>query len=365
MRVVESIQVSQPVLDAYQEIAVYVRNLLHCEYALVAMAEEDSIRVKGCACRDGETYGNLASELIASLGDWGPMVVDDARLITAPILIGNHAAGVLVGYSSTPGTFTVGDLESLTTYSRVAAGILANAAIEASETRTAFTTEELLHFSRLVTMGELSACFAHEVTNPLTLILGNVRVIQESLTAGHPLHSNFDVIDRAASRIEEMAKRMLDFGKKKQSRVGRCDIGELIADALRFVQPHIRLNFIEVNVDVESQLPTVMADRWHVMQAIINLLHNAADAMAAVEHRALSITATRENGDVKIVVSDTGPGIAQCHLPRVFEPFFTTKGEKGTGLGLYIAKQVIDEYRGTIDVQTSDRGTSFTISLPL
>src|SRR5215470_4445659 len=77
--------------------------------------------------------------------------------------------------------------------------------------------EELFHFSRLITMGQLSACFAHEASNPLTLIRGHLRFIDESLSADHPLRANLEVIDRASRRIEDMAKHMLDFGKKKNS----------------------------------------------------------------------------------------------------------------------------------------------------
>ena len=77
-----------------------------------------------------------------------------------------------------------------------------------SETRTSFSADELLHFSRLITIGELSASFAHEVTNPLMLIRGHLRFVEESLTEDHPLRINFEVIDRASRRIEEMAKRM-------------------------------------------------------------------------------------------------------------------------------------------------------------
>src|ERR1700756_5622193 len=97
---------------------------------------------------------------------------------------------------------------------------------ERGSTRTNFNPDELLHFSRLITIGELSACFAHEVTNPLMLIRGHVRFVEESLAADHPLRMNFDVIARASHRIEEMARHMLDFSRKRGRRTERCDIAE-------------------------------------------------------------------------------------------------------------------------------------------
>src|SRR5262245_12266114 len=155
--------------------------------------------------------------------------------------------GVLIGYSAQTGAFTAGHLDKLMGYSQVAAGILANVAIEAAaDVKTSLNTDEIIHLFRLITLGEFSACFAHEVKNPLTLIRGHLRFIDESLSEEHPLRTNFEAIDRASCRIEEMTKRMLDFSKKRVRRIEPCDIANLISDALRFVQPYIRPKFIDV-----------------------------------------------------------------------------------------------------------------------
>ena len=366
VKVIEPNTAALPYLGPYKEVALYVRELLKCDYALVAIPEKDSIRIQAIAGSERETSRNLAADLISRLRDWGPVVVDDSRLIAVPVTCGGHVRGVLVGYSSKPGTFTTNDLEKLMAYSHVAAGMIADATQEISgETRTTFSPDELLHFSRLITIGELSACFAHEVTNPLMLIRGHLRFVEDSLTPDHPLRINFEVIDRASRRIEEMAKRMLDFSKKRTRRTEPCAIAELVSDALRFVQPYVRARFIDVQVHLEPQLPIVEIDRWQLVQALVNLLQNAADAMAEPDRRILSITARIEEDQMRIMVSDTGPGIASANVSKIFEPFFTTKGERGTGLGLFITKQVVEEHRGTINVQTGDRGTTFVVSLPL
>src|SRR5947209_5611436 len=168
-----------------------------------------------------------------------------------------------------------------------ATGTLMNATGQRGLTRTNFSADELLHFSRLITIGELSACFAHEVTNPLTLIRGHVRFVEESLPADHPLRVNFAVIERASRCIEEMAKRMLDFSKKRTRRTEACEIEELISDSVRFVQPYLRNHYIDVQVQLDPALPAVDLDRWQMVQAIINLLQNAADAMAESDKRVL------------------------------------------------------------------------------
>jgi signal transduction histidine kinase len=87
--------------------------------------------------------------------------------------------------------------------------------------------------------------------------------------------------------------------------------------------------------------------------------------MTDLDRRILSVSARVEDAHMRITISDTGTGIASGNVARIFDPFFTTKGERGTGLGLYITKQVIEAHHGTIKIQTGDRGTSFVISLPL
>lgn len=248
---------------------------------------------------------------------------------------------------------------------KFAARTLANTPAARGSTRTNFSPDELLHLSRLITIGELSACFAHEVTNPLMLIRGHVRFVEESLPADHPLRINFDVIDRASRRIEEMAKRMLDFGRKRTPRTEACEIDELISDALRFIQPYLRTEYIDIQVHLDADLPTINLDRWQMVQAVVNILQNAADAMAEAEKRVLSIASRIEGNVIRILISDTGTGIAAANVRRIFEPFFTTKGERGTGLGLFITKQVVEDHKGTITVETGSRGTTFVISLPL
>jgi signal transduction histidine kinase len=232
-------------------------------------------------------------------------------------------------------------------------------------TRTNFTADELLHFSRLITIGQLSACFAHEIKNPLMLIKGHLRLFEEGLPADDPLRINFEVIDRATRRIEEMAKWLLDFSRDRTPRTEKFDVAELVSDAVHFTQPYFRSQNIDVETHVEPGLPLVPVDRWQMIQALVNVLQNAVDAMAGVDRRVLSIGAGIEGNQVRIAISDTGTGIAPASLPFIFVPFFTTKGEHGTGLGLCITKQVIEQHAGTIAVQTGDCGATFIISLPL
>lgn len=365
MKVIEPNPALQAYRGAYQEIAVYVRELLQCDCALVALPGKDSIRIQGYAAIEGETYDANAADVVSQLRDWGPVVVDDARLIAAPVCCGDHVLGVLIGFSSSPGKFTADDLSKLMQYTHVAAGVFSTATFETPEGSRSLGVEDLLHFSRLITMGELSSSFAHEVANPLTLIRGHIRFIEETLQPDDPMRANFDVIVRASRRIEEMSSRMLDFSKKRRRRIETFHLADLISDAIRFVQPYYRPTFLDAQVQVDAQLPSIRGDRWQIMQAVVNIIQNATDAMAGVDRRVLTIKADLDGRHFRIVISDIGPGIRPEHIGKIFEPFFTTKGDRGTGLGLYITRQIIEQHHGTVDVLTSDRGTSFVISLPL
>src|SRR5438132_2162255 len=108
-----------PYLGPYHEIARCVRELLKCEYALVATPDEDFIRIRAIAGGEHEMDGSLAARVLSKMRDWGPVVVDDSRLIAVPVSREGRIVGVLVGYSSTPGTFTTSDLEKLMAYSQV------------------------------------------------------------------------------------------------------------------------------------------------------------------------------------------------------------------------------------------------------
>src|SRR5262249_22576618 len=155
-------------------------------------------------------------------------------------------------------------------------------------------------------------------------------------------------------RIEEMARRMLDFGRKRSRRIEPCDVGDLISDALGFLQPSIRHPFIDVQLELKSPLPVIKVDRWQIVHALVNVLNNAVDAMAQSEQRVLSIAARAVDERLQLRISDTGSGIVSGNVSKIFDPFFTTKAERGAGLGLYVTKDVVEEHRGTINVKTSD-----------
>jgi signal transduction histidine kinase len=213
-------------------------------------------------------------------------------------------------------------------------------------------------------VGELSTCFAHDVMNPLTTIRGNLCFVNEILPSDHPARLYFEAIERAYIRVEDMARRILDFTRKRPTRLQCFDALEVVTDAIRFMQPYFQEKDTEVKVSIAPGLPQIQVDRWQFIQALVNIFQNAADAMAGSDFRMLSINVTRVEEDIRIGISDTGLGIPSRMLSKIFTPFFTTKGERGTGLGLYITRRIIEEHHGTITVETNPHGSTFVISLP-
>jgi len=235
--------------------------------------------------------------------------------------------------------------------------------------REALLSEEgLQRISRLVTIGELALSFSHEVKSPLSVLLGCAYMMGQSLAKDDPIRIQLDDITRSGMRMKGMTESILNFGRKRKTTRERCDVKGLIEEALCFVAPYFEEFHkppIEVRVSVSSRCPNIAVDRWQMIHVLVNLLNNAADAMARSRTRVIQISAQRQDRNaVRISVSDTGSGIPPEVAGRVFAPFFTTKGEHGNGLGLCIVHRTIERHGGTVAAQTGEAGTVFTISLP-
>ena len=225
---------------------------------------------------------------------------------------------------------------------------------------------ELIRFSRLALIGEMVACFAHEVSNPLMVAQGHLRLIDEQTPDDHASRESVHAAVEAVERIGKMAAWMLDFNRKEPSSDGPFDVSEAIDDAYRFVGPYLNMRAVSFEFESPSEVGSIVADRNLLIQVLVNLFQNAADATVGCPERRLKVVVASHRDQLQIDVEDTGEGIPTADLERVFEPFFTTKGVLGTGLGLYIAKRiVIDELKGAITAQNGPHTTTFTIILPL
>lgn len=223
---------------------------------------------------------------------------------------------------------------------------------------------------RLSALGRLSTVVAHEVRNPLMIIKASLRVLRQA--AGSPAESREAVadIDEEVRRLDRVVNEVLDFARPIHCEVGPTDLNALCRSAAEASLSGGSVPGISLRLD--PQLPGVVTDGERVRTALVNILSNAREAVAARSAEAagpsgapdVELTTLRANGGVAIVVADRGIGIAVADLPHVFDPYFTTR-RTGTGLGLAIAKNIVEALGGAITVRSRPaEGTEVRIELP-
>jgi signal transduction histidine kinase len=236
---------------------------------------------------------------------------------------------------------------------------------------------ELAHVNRFSTAGELTASIAHEINQPLGSIMTNAETAQEILKSQSPDIAELpDIVElkdivndilQDDRRATEVIRRMRSLLKKAPFEQKQFDLNEVVQETIRFLSALAVGRKVEmVNVITPDALP-ILGDRIQLQQVILNLVVNGMDAMrdTPTENRIISIRTSRVEKFAELSVSDCGPGILEDKLKEVFEPFFTSKAE-GMGMGLSIARTIIEAHHGLIWAKNRDHGgASFGIRLPL
>ncbi|MDI6780702.1 MAG: ATP-binding protein, partial [bacterium] len=224
--------------------------------------------------------------------------------------------------------------------------------------------KELIKTERLAAAVQIASEAAHEVKNPLTVIKTGLYYLGKILPEdNNEAKKTISQMDRATQRAVVYINDLLDFAKPIELKKSEVSINEMIKQALDELPAEIFSN-IDVQQELASGLPGILADFNRLEQVVINLVKNATEAMGGVKSGELRVKSEREGEFVKIIVSDTGKGIAEEDLKRIFDPFFTTKG-KGTGLGLAICQRIVEAHDGEIEVASKmGEGTTFVVRLP-
>jgi PAS domain S-box-containing protein len=231
--------------------------------------------------------------------------------------------------------------------------------------------ESLAHASRLAVVGELTAMVAHEVNQPLTAILHNAEAGVKYLNLAKPPMDEIrailtDIKDNEI-RASQSIHRIRTLLQKREMEVHLLNLNEVASDVVRLVTGDALRRRIEIKTNLDPQLPLINGDRIHLQQVLLNLILNGMDAMMNSPEglRHLTIQTFRTgSATIGLSVSDSGHGIPRDLLPRIFESFFTTKKE-GMGLGLSIAKSIIEKHNGRIRVDSNPfSGSVFRIELP-
>jgi C4-dicarboxylate-specific signal transduction histidine kinase len=231
---------------------------------------------------------------------------------------------------------------------------------------------ELAHVSRLSTMGEMATKIAHELNQPLAAITNYSNVCLRRLNSDSPVTKELgDALERIkdqAGRAGEIIRGMRDFVKKDSGHRSTVSPNTLVEDAVRLASIEAQRRGVALDTQLQDTLPHILVERILIEQVIINLIHNAVEAMVANEvgePKVLVQSGLTEDGEVDLVVKDNGPGIDPDILPRLFEPFFTTKAQ-GMGMGLAICQSIADAHGGRLwAVGNEPCGAAFHLVLPV
>ena len=225
---------------------------------------------------------------------------------------------------------------------------------------------EVVRAERLAAVNGLAAGVAHEINNPLTIIMAQLHLLAQGELDPH-IEEAMGVIDAAAKRAASIVRDLILFAEHRPPRRSRCQVGEQIREVVAFEEARLEAEGITVRVHLEP-VPDIWADHNHLQEVLLHVLQNAQHAVREMHTGGLlSINVKPTATGVRIEIKDDGPGIPPEHLPRIFNPFFTTKqpGE-GRGLGLSVAHSIVTEHGGRIWAENRPEGGAvFTIDLPI
>ena len=243
--------------------------------------------------------------------------------------------------------------------------------------------EEIIRSEKLASIGRLASGVAHEIGNPIGIVLGYLDILKGSDLKEEERRDFIDRIEKEIDRINRTIRNLLDFSRPSKGEVKEVSVHQIIVDMLDMLKPQPMMADINVVLDQQAAKDTVLADSDKLKQVFLNIVMNAIDAMEANQtkegspNKKLSIATsvlsetqpdTREHGNrVHIEFIDNGSGIPTEDLNRVFDPFYTTKEPgKGTGLGLSVSLSIVEDMGGDIKAESGEgKGTTMTVILPL
>ena len=232
------------------------------------------------------------------------------------------------------------------------------------------TQRQLIQASKLASMGTLTAGIAHEINNPLAgikLFAQNTkRAHNEGRLETEKMLTNMDKISALVDKAAKIIEHLRTFSRQASGDMELISVNKAVEDSISMLFEQLKLQNIEVHLQLEENLPQVRGDINQIEQVVLNLITNARDSLDKVEDKKISLRTYQDDELVIIEVTDTGSGISPEILENVFDPFFTTKPvDKGTGLGLSISHGIVELHGGEIEVESKlDKGTTFRIKLP-
>ena len=233
---------------------------------------------------------------------------------------------------------------------------------------------EIVRSEKLASIGRLSAGIAHEIGNPIGIILGYLELIRKGDPGENEKEDFLNRIESEIIRINQIIRNLLDFSRPSSGKPEKASAHDLITNTVNILKPQPMMKDIRINLELKADNDTILADANQLQQVFLNIIMNAADAFTEKNlpedkgsGRELILKSENSGSSIYISFMDNGPGISETELAHIFDPFYTTKEPgKGTGLGLSICYRILEELGGTIKAESSQgEGTTIAITLPL
>jgi two-component system NtrC family sensor kinase len=231
--------------------------------------------------------------------------------------------------------------------------------------------DEIIRSEKLATVGRLAAGIAHEIGNPIGIVLGYLDLLESSDISPEEKRDYLERIESEVNRISQIIRQLLDFSRPSSGKAEETPVHKIVTKTVDMFEPQPMMENIDIHLELGAAQDSVLADPNELQQVFLNIIMNAADALSVKDvpgsEKKLVIKTENVDNAIRLHLSDNGPGISEHDIAHIFDPFFTTKDPgKGTGLGLSVCYRIVEGLGGAIRAESPQGGgMTLVITLPL